>query len=107
MQNVLESVLATANQQGARRVCVIRLRVGSLSGVLPEALEFAFEALAKSAPLADADLEIEPVAALFRCAPCGQDFAADSLLGECPVCGAISQSLIQGRELQLTSMEIE
>ena len=46
MQSALDQVLEKARQAGASRVHAIRLRIGALSGVVPDALQFAFEALA-------------------------------------------------------------
>ncbi len=45
MQSALSLALDQARQAGAARVHTIRLRIGALSGVVPDALEFAFEAL--------------------------------------------------------------
>ncbi|HYG35135.1 MAG TPA: hydrogenase maturation nickel metallochaperone HypA, partial [Clostridia bacterium] len=45
MDSALNLALDQARKAGAKRICGIRLRIGALSGVVPEALEFAFEAL--------------------------------------------------------------
>jgi len=50
MQSALDQVLEKARQAGASRVHAIRLRIGALSGVVPDALQFAFEALADGTP---------------------------------------------------------
>jgi hydrogenase nickel incorporation protein HypA/HybF len=45
-------------------VCVqsVRIRVGALSGVVPDALSFAFEVAADGSPIAGARLDIEATA---------------------------------------------
>ena len=45
MQSALNQALREARLAGAARVHEIRLRIGVLSGVVPDALQFAFEAL--------------------------------------------------------------
>ena len=45
MQSALNQALREARRAGAARVHQIRLRIGVLSGVVPDALQFAFEAL--------------------------------------------------------------
>ena len=107
MQSALEVALDQARQAGAPRVYVIRLRVGALSGVVPEALQFAFEALTPGTPAEGAELEIEQIGARFWCAGCRREFAADDLLAECPGCHQLSAELRAGRELEVTSMEID
>ena len=106
MQSALTEVLAQARQAGASRVHEIRLRIGALSGVVPEALQFAFEALADGTPAEGARLTIENVPARFWCAVCKQEFAAPELFAECPECHHPSGALRAGRELELASMEV-
>jgi hydrogenase nickel incorporation protein HypA/HybF len=76
MQSALDQALDEASKAGAHRVSEIRLRIGVLSGVVPEALQFAFEALSDGTPAAGATLTIEPVPARFWCEPCRQEFPA-------------------------------
>jgi hydrogenase nickel incorporation protein HypA/HybF len=44
------------------RVCAVRLRIGSLSGVAPAALTFAFDVATADSPIAGARLDIEDTA---------------------------------------------
>jgi hydrogenase nickel incorporation protein HypA/HybF len=107
MQSALSLALDQANQAGAIRVHVIRLRIGALSGVVPEALEFAFEALALGTTAEGAKLAIEHVPARFWCAGCAQEFQSDDLFAECPDCHRPSGELRSGREMELASLEID
>ena len=50
MQSALSQALEQARHAGAGKVHEIRLRIGVLSGVVPEALQFAFEVLAEGTP---------------------------------------------------------
>lgn len=106
MQGALSQVLDEAAKAGATRVCEIKLRIGALSGVVPEALQFAFEALADGTAAHQAKLTIENVPARFWCARCEREFESASLLAECPSCKTYSRELRAGRELELASMEI-
>ena len=107
MQSALDQVLEQARQAGASRVHAIRLRIGTLSGVVPDALQFAFEALAAGTPAEGAKLIIEDVPARFWCASCNQEFKATRMFAECPDCHRSSAELRAGREMELTSMEVE
>ena len=95
METIRELALQQAQSHGAARIEAVRLRIGSLAGVEPEALNFAFEVLMANTIAAGARLEVETLPAEWFCAPCAQ-----------PSCGAISRELRQGRELQLTSLEL-
>ena len=107
MQSALNLALDQARQAGARRVHAIRLRIGALSGVVPDALEFAFEALAPGTAAENAKLAIEHVPARFWCAGCAREFQSDDMLAECPGCHNLSGELRGGREMELASLEID
>jgi hydrogenase nickel incorporation protein HypA/HybF len=107
MQNALSQTLDQAGRAGARRVHEIRLRIGDLSGVIPDALQFAFETLAEGTPAEGARLTIERVPARFWCERCRLEFEGSDMFAECPTCHAPSGTLRAGRELELASMEID
>ena len=107
MQSALSLALDQARQAGAGRVQVIRLRIGALSGVVPDALEFAFEALKPGTPAQGAELAIEHVPARFWCATCRREFQSDDMLAECPECHSLSGELRAGREMELASLEVD
>jgi len=103
-QSLLEIVKEQALLHGARRVSRVRVRVGALSGVVPEALTFAFEAMSKGGIAEGAVLEVEEVPSRIRCEDCGVFEGTPFLV--CPNCGKLAE-LLSGRELEIISMEIE
>jgi hydrogenase nickel incorporation protein HypA/HybF len=106
MQTALEAALEHTRSQGAARIHRITLQVGDLSGAVPEALHFAYEALRTGTPAEQAELEVQTVPVLCSCSECGQDFRPDNLIFACPKCGMLSSIVQQGRELLLTSIEV-
>lgn len=107
MDSALSLVLEQAANAKAARVVTVRLRVGVLSGAVPEALQLAFEALTPGTAGEGATLEIESLPARFWCGTCGAEFQSDEMLAECPRCKAISQDIRGGNELELASLEVE
>ena len=107
MQSAMNLALAEARRAGANRVHEIRLRIGALSGVIPDALQFAFEALADGTLAEGAQLVIEDVPARFWCAACSREFESPNMLAQCPDCRSLSGELRAGREMEVTSMEID
>jgi hydrogenase nickel incorporation protein HypA/HybF len=107
MQSALNIALDQARQAGAIRVHEIRLRIGALSGVVPDALEFAFEALVPGTLAEGAKLAVEHVPARFWCATCTREFQSDDMFAECPDCHNLSGELRAGREMELASLEID
>ncbi len=107
MQSALNLALDQAREVGAGRVHTIRLRIGALSGVVPDALEFAFEALTPGTMAEGAELAIEQVPARFWCASCSREFESEDMLAECPECHNLSGELRAGREMEVASLEID
>jgi hydrogenase nickel incorporation protein HypA/HybF len=107
MESALQVAAETARNAQAKRVHAVRMRIGTLSGAVPEALEFAFEALAPGTLVEGARLEITSVPARFWCANCQNEFEAENLLSQCPVCLSPSADLRSGRELEVASLEID
>ena len=108
--SIMEAALETAVQKtraaGATQIHRLKLRVGKLSGVVPEALRFAFEALKVNTLAAAAEFEIEEVSAVCWCAECAAEFDARNLNYECPRCHQPSGDLRRGKEMDLASLEI-
>lgn len=106
IQNALELAENAGRSSGARQIHRLRLRVGALTGVVPEALHFAFEAVREGTMAAEAKMEVESVPVRCWCSNCHSEFRSEDSLCECPRCGSFSSELQGGLELELTSMEI-
>ncbi len=106
MMEAVRMAVETAQAQKASRVNRLRLRVGAMSGAVPDALTFAFDMVCRGTPAEGATLEIEAVPAACWCAACAAEFESADFLGECPRCGALSAELRRGRELELAAVEV-
>ena len=106
MQSVLARVDREARKAGAREIHAVRLRVGQLSGVVPDSLQYAFEVMRNGTLASGARLIIEDVPAACWCSACSREFESPEILSQCPQCGALSADLRRGRELELASLEI-
>jgi hydrogenase nickel incorporation protein HypA/HybF len=92
---------------GGRRVTDVVLEIGELSGVVPDSIEFCFEACTKGTLLEGARLSIETVPALGRCPDCGAQSPVLSLFDPCAGCGAYGLALVCGDELRVKELELE
>jgi len=89
------------------KVINVKLRIGKLSGVMPDALRFAFEALSTGGVAEGASLEIEEVPLTIRCSRCKKVSIPDVPFMICPYCQGVEVEMIGGRELEIKEMEIE
>lgn len=106
IEAVLERAIEETRKAGASSVERIRLRVGVLAGVVPEALHFAFEALRQGTPAARASLEVESAPALFRCLDCRHSLESRQLDFTCPACGGPLVVDSGGHQLELIQLEV-
>lgn len=106
MQQALDLALEQAGRHGARRIQRIALRVGALSGVVPEALEFAFGVVTRGTIAEGARLDVELVPVLCSCPACGLDFRPAEPGDDCPRCMRPRPRVLQGRELELAFLEV-
>jgi hydrogenase nickel incorporation protein HypA/HybF len=98
---------AIEQRAGDRRVVRVRVRVGRLHHVHPEAFDqsFAVAAMGTVAQGANAELVLLPIRA--RCYSCGAQFEVDHLPMSCSECGAIDLEVTGGDELLLESIEYQ
>jgi len=108
MQNVVEAALEAAQESHAIRVTSVKLRIGVLAGVVKDSLLFCYEVATQGTLLEGSSLRIEELPVIVDCAVCGM---ARTLPGvqsfRCPVCRTPATRLLQGRELEIESIEIE
>lgn len=101
-QSLVDAVI---ERTGERSVMGVHVRVGQISGVLPDALRFCFEVVCAGTPLAGAELVIDEPAGRIRCRSCGMDFVLEDRLLLCP-CGSADVEVTGGRELMVTAVEV-
>jgi len=106
MQEALELAREHMTRQGGTRIHRLRLRVGPLAGVVPAALQFAFEALTPGTPAEGASLEIVDVPVICFCPGCAREFPTAGWVFECPDCRQLTDQVRQGQELLLDSLEV-
>ncbi len=89
------------------RVRQVRVRIGELSGVVPQALEFAYEVAAQGTALADAVLVIDREPVVVACPTCGPQQLAGTTDFRCPSCGVPCGDVIAGKDLQVVDVTLD
>jgi len=101
-----EKALEVRGTLEGARVEKISMRVGALSGVVPEALQFSFEVARRGTIFDGAVLEIEDVPLRGRCRACAKEFAIEDVIFACTACGSADVEIASGRELFIESFEL-
>jgi hydrogenase nickel incorporation protein HypA/HybF len=107
-QSLIEVACDAADRDGSDHVSRIFVRLGALSGVAREALEFSFDLAAEETRCAGAMLEIEDVPITVYCPSCkSRKTLSDCYHFCCPTCGLPTPHILTGRELEVVSVEAD
>jgi hydrogenase nickel incorporation protein HypA/HybF len=98
---MLKIVQAELAKRGLTKATEVKVVVGELSNVVPEALAFCWEAVTQETPAAGAKLTIETRPVTARCEACGHEFAVHNYSFLCPACGSGDTRQSGGNELYL------
>jgi hydrogenase nickel incorporation protein HypA/HybF len=105
--SITRNIVAIVSEHaGSRQVTRVRLQIGKLSAIMPEAIRFCFDLCAAHTVLAGARLEIDEVPGLARCDGCGVEVALDAPAGRCPACHGGALRLIGGEEMLIKEIEL-
>jgi hydrogenase nickel incorporation protein HypA/HybF len=103
---ITESIVAAVRERlGDTPVRRLRLEIGQLSGVVPDALRFCFELAATGTGLEGAELDINSPAGHGRCRACDTEFATSELIAMCE-CGSVDVEITGGRQLLIKDVEV-
>lgn len=109
--SIVMSIIDTANIEAAKanvtHFDTIELQIGSQSGILIQALDFAWEEGVKGTVLQNAERIIHNVQAKAKCVDCKHEFICESIYDPCPKCGCDFSDLIQGKEMRISSLSYE
>ncbi len=106
-QSLLKIALDKAEESGATSIKAIDLRVGRLSGYVPEAVQANFEILSPGTMAEGARLRMEWVPVTCRCRDCGREYQAEIEDLKCPDCQTLHFQITGGREMYIESLEVE
>ncbi len=109
---IVESIMDILDQQvkihNAKKIIAINLEFGTLTGVLPSAVEFAFEVLSKGTMAEGASLVVVIIPVKIRCGKCGSESILDEFAYVCPKCSSDIIEIVEGRnEMRVASIELE
>lgn len=104
-ESVLDIVCRHAATHGVTRITVVRLELGALSCVDPDAIEFCFAAVADGTIAEGARIDIERVAGEAWCLDCGAMVTLIERYDPCPRCGGHHLRIAQGDEMRVKELE--
>jgi hydrogenase nickel incorporation protein HypA/HybF len=106
-QSLVELIEDERRELGFSGVRVVRLEIGALGSVEPEATRFSFDAVARGAIVDGARLDIVVVPGEGRCLDCAKSVPMFERFGPCPQCGRHHVQVAAGDGLSVKELEVE
>jgi hydrogenase nickel incorporation protein HypA/HybF len=105
-QNIIEIVQDHVPENKQKSVKIIRVKIGKLTNILTDSLQFGFEALTRETSLSSASLEIEELPLTIECRECGQKRSINDFIFSCPGCQSSDIQVVSGNELSVSEIEL-
>ena len=109
--SIAASIVDLAQEEAEKRavrVIAVHLTLGALSGVVKDALEGSYEIAAAGTALEGSRLVIHEKPVVVFCPACreARQLACIQPL-ICPECGSPAGEVLEGKDLQVTALEVE
>lgn len=109
--SIAMSIVEMADEEARRRgvrVNAVHLKLGTLSGVVKEALLFSYDLVCEGTALEGSHLIIEEIPTVVYCPVCEAERKLDSIQRFCcSVCDTPTPEVMQGKELEVVALEIQ
>jgi hydrogenase nickel incorporation protein HypA/HybF len=106
-ESVLQIVRDAARTEGFSRVRMVRLEIGQLAGVEPEAMRFCFDVVSRETLADQARLEIVATPGEGWCIMCSRPVPIAARFDACPVCGSYQVQATGGLDMRVSELEVE
>ena len=105
--SICHAIARTAVEHAeGRQVTQVKVQIGHLRQVVPDALQFSWGAVSSTTDLRDAQLVIEQVPAVIECNDCGARTTLDLPILACGACDGFDVRLLSGEELLVVSIDL-
>jgi hydrogenase nickel incorporation protein HypA/HybF len=105
--SLVETIEALVVEHKAKAVTGVWIKVGPLSGVVPELLESAFDMYRKGTVVEKAVLSVEKTPLKALCRSCRAETERADYSPACPACGSSDLEITGGTDLLLERVELE
>jgi len=105
--SIIDIAEDNARKANASVVHKIEIEVGTLSGVMIDALKYALEVAVENTILKDAKCTIAEVPAQGKCESCETEFHLNGYMTPCPECESFDFKITRGKDLRVSSISVD
>lgn len=104
---LIDLVEQESRKLAGARVRTVRLEIGAVAAIEPDAMRFCFDAVARGTSAEGATLDIVTVPGRGRCLDCLREVEVYERPALCPGCGAARVEVTSGGGMRLKELEVE
>jgi hydrogenase nickel incorporation protein HypA/HybF len=105
--NIIEFAEEFAKEHQVKKLKRIELEIGQLSGIVLDSLKFALDFAVKNTVLEQAEIGITVIPGKAICNKCQTPFDIVHWSTVCPACQSMDFEILDGKEMQITSVFID
>jgi hydrogenase nickel incorporation protein HypA/HybF len=96
-----------ARKANAVTISKVDVEIGTMAGIDPDALLFAWDSVVQGTMAQQSTLVINTIQAEAHCLECGKDFPAEHFFVQCPHCSSYRYQITKGKELRISSLLVD
>ncbi len=107
VQSLLDLIENNAQDNNAKSVSKVVIKIGKLSGIEPHLLKIAFDTFKEKTICENAELEMIIQDVIAKCEDCNKEFKVENNNFICPECQSFNLKIIDGEDMYLMSLEMD
>jgi hydrogenase nickel incorporation protein HypA/HybF len=104
---ILRAVLDASTNAGATRINTVHVTIGELTEIVPDALQFSWEALTPGTLAEGSTLVIRETGGRSVCLQCSEEFDHGRFDRRCTACGSFATKVCVGDELLIDDVDVD
>ena len=105
-QDILAIIKQNVPQEELQNIQSVNVKIGEMAGVVPDSLEFCFQAIVSGTEMEASKLVIEKIHFVLECKSCGKTSTNEFGIRICAHCSSPETNVISGLEMQVVDIEL-
>lgn len=105
-QDILSIIKQNVPHEELINIQSVNVKIGDMAGVVPDSLEFCFQAIVSGTEMEASELVIEKIPFVIECNSCGKTSTNEIGIRICSYCGSSDTTVLSGLEMQVVDIEL-
>ena len=109
--SIAQSLIAIVEEEmiknNVKTLRSVKVSIGEMSGIVPEALKTCFEIITAKSNMKGAVLKMDIIPLVGGCRKCRKEFKVEEYNFSCPECESTDIDIVSGREMNVVELEVD